>query len=311
MNAGHFAIVPALLLLAHCGDAGSEASPSGLGEPLRVRAPVPGTTAKADAQFISGPIVEGTDGPKMPDSLHFNTFVVFPGQAGMQVTGAVETSATAVGVRFADLGTGYWVAPVQAFSKEYDGYLDWTTILEFSSALPLGSHDLEFVGIDELGRHGPASRKALSVVSPVPSGDLVFSLRWDLNADLDLYVTDPNGVQIGTKSHTSLAVADRVTTDFTKPLPPGTGVIDRDSNGGCAIDSIRTEDIVWASLAPAGVYNVYVDMFSACGQPGVTFALDAYRSGTLLASQSGRLLSIDADNGAGPFLLISQFTVTQ
>jgi hypothetical protein len=307
MNARGLVVLTTLLLLAHCGG-GSEAAPSGLGEPLRVRAPAPGTTSKVDAQFIEGPLAEGTDGPKMPDSLNFKTFQIVPGQAGMPVTGAIEMSATAVGVRFADLGTGYWVAPVQtANASEFLGYLDWTTILDFSSDLPVGSHELMFVGIDEQGRHGPASKKALSVVSPVPTGDLVFSLRWDLNADLDLYVTDPNGVTIGAKHHTS--VADPLTFDFTKPLPPGTGVIDRDSNAGCVIDSVRTEDIIWASQAPAGLYKVYVDLFSACGQPGVTFALDAYRFGTLASSQSGRLLSIDADNGAGPFLLISQFTV--
>jgi hypothetical protein len=143
MKTGRLVAPLAVLLLAHCGDAGSEAAPSALGEPLRVRVTLPGSTKKVDAQFVPGPLVEGIDGPTIPDSLTFKTFVFYPGQAGKTVNGAVDLSATAVGMRFADLGTGYWIVPVQTVSVyEFPGYLEWAATFELASDVPIGSHEL-------------------------------------------------------------------------------------------------------------------------------------------------------------------------
>ena len=54
------------------------------------------------------------------------------------------------------------------------------------------------------------------------------------------------------------------------------GVLDHDSNRNCAIDGIQREDIVWQTAPAAGTYEVWVDLFSACGKPAVSFTVSLW-----------------------------------
>jgi len=54
-----------------------------------------------------------------------------------------------------------------------------------------------------------------------------------------------------------------------------------------------------------GLYQVKVDMFSACGEAATHFVFKLYVSNELTINLPGRLLSIDADNGVGPGLAIT------
>jgi hypothetical protein len=48
-------------------------------------------------------------------------------------------------------------------------------------------------------------------------------------------------------------------------------------------------------------------MFSACGEPATNFLFELYVQNELQLSLPGRLIAMDADNGAGPGLAITNF----
>ena len=74
-------------------------------------------------------------------------------------------------------------------------------------------------------------------------------------------------------------------------LPPGTGVLDRDSNAACVEDGVREEDVVFADAPAEGTYLVRVDMASACGAPSADFVLTERVDGKVMDTVKGRLLA--------------------
>jgi hypothetical protein len=82
-------------------------------------------------------------------------------------------------------------------------------------------------------------------------------------------------------------------------LPPGTAVLDRDSNADCVEDAYREEDAVFADAPAPGNYIVRVDMFSACGAPAADFVVTERVHGAVTKTAKGILLAADADGG-GP-----------
>ncbi len=84
----------------------------------------------------------------------------------------------------------------------------------------------------------------------VGTGDVQISVSWTGGSDVDLRVTDPSG--------------DLVYFGNT-PSPSG-GSLDLDSNAGCTIDNVNSENIVWpAGHAPRGDYKVTVAYHDDCG----------------------------------------------
>src|SRR5260221_349441 len=84
-------------LLAACGSA-SEAAPSGLDEPVRVRFTPAGQTMNVvPGQFFPGPLPSGTLGPSV--SISNNQVLVFPGQVGKHITGDASAGATGPAMR--------------------------------------------------------------------------------------------------------------------------------------------------------------------------------------------------------------------
>jgi hypothetical protein len=262
------------------------------------------------AQFFEGELPTAVpDGPAFDlSNTSTNWSDVLQG-GSFKIDGAAQASATGVAVEVAQLGSGYWVAPTLTPAYDSNGQptVQFSVTLDFARDVPPGAYEVELSAVDELGRHGAWFTTPLTVVPIVPSGDLVVSLAWDVNADLDLYVTIPGGKVVSSKAPTS--ALDPASIDWTKELPATVGRLDRDSNKACAIDSIRTEDFVWPSSVAAGAYQVNVSMFSACSQPAASFTVNVIAMGQIVLTRSGRLLSTDADNGAGPFLFVTPFTV--
>jgi hypothetical protein len=300
-----------LALSAGCGGADpSNPAPPGMHEALRVRtATTQGPTV--DAQFFEGELpAPVSDGPAFDrENTGLNWAEVLQG-GSLKIDGAAQATATGVAVKLEKLGSGYWVAPTLTPAYDSNGQptVQFSVFLDLARDVPSGTYDLALSAVDELGRHGPWFTTTLTVAPIVPQGDLVVSLAWDVNADLDLHVTIPGGKEVSSKQPTT--VADPASIDWTKDLPDTIGRLDRDSNKGCVIDSIRTEDFVWPKAPAAGTYEVRVDMFSACSQPAASFTVNVSAMGQVAQTQSGRLLAIDADNGTGPFLYVTQFTVS-
>lgn len=291
-------------MISGCSIDSSVSTPTVLDEPVRVRTTTP-SGATISAQFVAGSFPTGSaEGPEMT-SLETNQSKIFPGEFGKSLGGAVSEKATAVAVHVQGLGSGYWVAPAQIKNTDIPDTLTWSVLLDFGRNVPAGSYPVSVLAVDEQGRHGLPKETTFQMQPSIPEKGLVVSLGWDVNADLDLHVVDPNGTEISPKRPTS--ALDPGILDGSTP-PPEVGRLDRDSNGNCTLDSMRLENIQWGAPAP-GEYHIYVDMFSACGQTAATFTVNVYSDGVISNSWSGRLLSIDADNGTGPFLSVHSFTI--
>jgi hypothetical protein len=278
-----FAMVP---LLEGCDDTGVLVSPVAL-EPLQVQG----------GQFFSGPLPTGT-GPTV-DFINTSSTVFTTGAINKNLNGDADMGATAVLLRFADLGSGYWSVPVgMPDITVSNGALTWSATCNFSQDIPAGPHSLVFNAIDASGNAGPKpgenQTETLTFGSLVPKGDVVISLTWDSNADLDLHLVAPDGTELDSQHPTTAAMRES-----DGGLPPGTAVLDRDSNADCVEDGYREEDAVFADPPAPGNYIVRVDMFSACGAPGADYVVTVREHGAVTQTTRGILLAADADGG-GP-----------
>jgi hypothetical protein len=147
---------------------GEQASPNvGLGEPIRIESGqfVPGSlpgTPQSDASTIDGGV-----SPQVTDVNVANTAVV-QGELGLVLAGHATTDAQAVGVRFGDMGTGYWIVPVGAPDPSDDGLLTWQASADFGRNLPPGFHELLFAAVGADGSSGTQSELSVCIDLPVP-----------------------------------------------------------------------------------------------------------------------------------------------
>lgn len=293
MIARALSVLISLTLLAGCDGEGVPFA-RGAREPIQVRG----------GQLEEGAIPDDAGGPKIT-TLNSQANLIFAGQAGKKLTGNAAAGATAVAARFHEIGTGYWTVPVGAPDPQTMGDLTWEMDCDFAWDIRPGTYDIDFAAVNDQGLFGPVSNLPVLVQSAVPQGKVVISLAWDSAADLDLHLVAPNGQELDPK-HPTTAVGDGGAGDM---LPPGSGLLDRDSNGGCAQDGFRREDVVFADAPAPGVYLARVDMFASCGAPAASFVLTVERDGKVTDTVKGRLLDIDADGGGpGSGLFVANLT---
>jgi hypothetical protein len=313
----------ALLLALACTGQQVSTNP-GLGEPVRVESgqfvpgTLPGTPEAPDAS------VDGGVTPQVTDVNVANT-AVEPGELGLALSGHASPDAQTIGLRFADLGTGYWVVPVGAPDPTDEGLLTWQVSADFGRDVPPGFHDLVFAAIGADGSSGTQSDLPVCVDTPVPDNlnacvpkrappAAVLSLSWDSPVDLDLIVQDPTGVVVGGK------VGSAEPADGGAAADESNGVLDRDSNRDCVVDDVDREDVVWQSSPATGEYQVWVDLFAACGQPAASFSVSVWLAETQpdgtqrLVQQTpplatGVLTADQATGGAGRGLFVGDFVL--
>jgi hypothetical protein len=253
------------------------------------------------------------------------------GSASFQIPGVVSGDAAAVGFRFADIGSGYWVRPgtTEALNGGYTFSVDAT----ISSEAPVGSHDLLMAGIGPDGSSGtqqsykvclePVVPDKLSSADPVLPGNacnpqiqppsLVVSLSWDTAVDLDLKVVTPSGKIVDPKHPNTADPVD----GKVDPTAPGVGVLDGDSNADCKLDNRNSENLVFETPAAPGRYAVYADLYNACGKGSVHFELALVSGGpaaepdtfeqSVTFNQGGVLTAAQADGGAELGLFVTEF----
>lgn len=296
-----------------CGQSQS----SGLDEPIRV----------LGGQFFEGelpgspPLTSQGATPETP------TVTSVDGASGVvrrgddrSLRGRVSGDAHAVAVRFANLGTGYWVVPVGSPDAAFPGEFSFHMSAELSRSLPPGSHDLLFAAIGEGERSGTQRRVGLCVPQPFPDNlnacdprreppNLVVTLAWDVDADVDLQVLTPAGVLVDAKNpRTAGADAEE-----------SVGMLDQDAGAGCALDGLRRESLVFTEPPPPGEYRVYANLFDPCRQRVARFTAaiytaeagdepDTFRQVERFRS-SGELLSVQANGGKQIGLFVTKFTV--
>lgn len=312
-----------LVLLGCSGDPLTE----GLEQPLRV----------AGGQFQEGDLpglppltaddVNAGVKPEPPNvaGVRLNNSIIASGEAGRPFSGSASRDSQAVGVRFANLGTGYWVIPT-AGPDEADG-LEWRFRAAFGHGLPPGKHELLFAAIDADGRSGTQVSVNLCLLPEVPDNlstcipdtappALVVRLTWEAAVDLDLRVVTPTGKVVDPKHPTT---ADADAQGKVDPSGDDIGKVDHDAFAGCsASDGRGGENLVFQATPPAGTYLVYAGLFDACGASGVTFDVSLHAASVdddgvtrqvETYRQSAQLSAVNADGGAGLGTFITSFEV--
>jgi hypothetical protein len=321
---GLCAAVIALATATASGCSG-ETSPLALDEPIVVRA------ASFEPGSLPGVLpVDGTDAGPPPGSrvtvVDSVNNVIHAGQSGKSLSGRSTDDALSIGARFGDLGTGYWIVPTGAPDPTTPGELTWAFNYDVGRDAPPGLHPLLLAAIDANGNAGEETRLDTCITPPIPDNlnacdptiappFAVLSLAWDADVDLDLVVVAPDGRVIDAKHPTTAIGVDGGTP---APNPAKDGVLDRDSNAGCAIDATRRESLVWQARPGDGDYLVYASLFSACGQQAVRFTAtlsfaeatgtDTWKVAEKLRA-NGELLASDASGGATRGLYVTHFSI--
>jgi hypothetical protein len=317
-------MVAVFLAVSACSDRSLDA---GIDEPIRVR----------DAQFVDGELPgsrppKGADASKNPKPWVISAGptagypTVMVGMAGWPLQGTVSADATAIGLRIADAGSGYWQFPVTTLSDDLVNY-GWRAVADIGSTLTPGYHDVEFTSFTASGTPGTVFAAPICFQSQVPDNlnacdptiappYLVVSLSWDAPVDLDLRLVAPDGkVPDGKHPTTSVAGSGSV-----NPRALGVGVLDRDVGAGCVFSGPNREDVVFQTKPPPGTYFVYVNLFDACGRPSAIYDVELYEQtpgsepGTysfapVIEPVSGSALAVEANPSSALGTFVTEFVV--
>lgn len=278
MRPAMLAVVLMIVAPACTGDV----QPLGVTEPIRVR----GGALRAERLTI----VEDPEapGPRVT-ALEVASAVVTLGQLGRLIAGRVTEDAYSVGLAFEGLGSGYWVAPVDALDLAYPGERSFSLDVDIGGGIPTGLQVLQIVAIDEAGRFGPVRELPLCVIDDaVPDAlnacdptiappAVVISLTWDAPVDLNFVIDTPDGKRVDARHPTTAYVEGGGTIPPEVLADPHVGRLSRDSNRACELDGRNAESLIFAEDPPEGTYLLYADLFDACGERGVSFAITTYR----------------------------------
>jgi hypothetical protein len=321
MSAHRWLVLGSVALLGCSG----ETLTRGLTEPFRIEGAqfeegdlpgIPGNSEAAKAESAS----------LLPSLVSFSALtIVPPGAVDRGIAGSATPGTSSVGLRFADLGHGYWVLPTTTADVFSENELAWGGLASYARQPQAGKHELVGVAIDGNGRAGVQSRLSVCLLPEVPDNGnvcdptknppkLVVSLAWNSPVDLDLRVVTPDGKVVDAKHPTS-ALAD--VDGKVDPSIEGTGRILSDSNASCQIDGQQRESLVYQARPPAGQYLVYANLYEACDQASVEFTMTVHSSipsddhFTQIETlrKSGSLQAIHANAGAALGTFLTQFTI--
>jgi hypothetical protein len=294
-----------------------------------------------NGQFIPGPLPGtppaappdgGSDdgGPMLTLTITDTAVPILPvlsGSAGESLSGHTTPDAASVGIRLADLGTGYWIVPSGAVDPTSNDDRSFGCKANFNSGDPAGRQNLVFVAFDQSGNAGTQVDAEICIDPAVPDyttvpvkghtchpddplPPLVISLTWDANFDVDLNVVDPNGQLFSPKDPNPYADAGVVPAPATQPF------FDRDALRNCYASGYREEDLIFPTPPLAGNYLIYANPFASCGQPATTFTLTIYQiegvcpgcAQKVVFTRSGQLLSDLTTGGASTGLFVHTYS---
>ena len=254
----------------------------------------------AGAQYLAGDLeAAGPGGGPAVVSLFNSLTGVQPGERDKPFTGSLAPTATAAALGLRG-DRGYWIAIAGPPALDAPDLPTFHATLSFSSDLPLGDLALLVRAVDATGRFGAPSQVPLvSALAPPPAGALVVSLQWDSEADLDLHLVTPDGVEVWARNINSYLAPLPGTAVDPEAWKAG-GILDFDSNAGCVIDGRRQENVVWQSPPPVGAYRVRVDTASLCGAPAARWQARVLLGGAPIAASQGVSLPSDTRFSKGP-----------
>jgi len=261
------------------------------------------------AQFEPGEMPKEGRGPEVRSfRVPHNELLI--GTRRERMTGTLAPEADAVAIA-RDGDAGYWIVTAGLPRVEEPELPTFSVILELSRETPAEPFTVILSAVDRGGRFGPRERLELTATDAFVEGELVVTLRWDTDADLDLHLTDPSNIEIWSRNINS----------YNPPLPgepPADptvwktgGILDFDSNSQCVIDGRCEENIYWKNTPPSGDYSAKVATASLCGQPWAHWTVEVQLRGEQIAAASG--ISVESDtrepSGFGAGLLALEFSV--
>lgn len=288
-----FVVVFALLLavLAMASGCAARSADPGTAADLQVKA---GT-------FVAGALPPPSMGPAVA-ALQLADARVFAGEQERPLLGALGATATAVLLAL-DGDRGYWVVGAGVPSTDAPDEPSFDVRLGFARDLAAGTRRLVAEAVDAAGHVGPPATQTLEVTAAsLPLGPMVVHLGWHGDADLDLHVVTPDGVEIWSRHPSGY----RAPPPPAVPDPNGPAMaplLDGDSNAQCVIDARDQENVVWKLPPAPGHYVVRVDAASLCGLGAADWIVERVVDGSVVVSASGEALDADTrgahDEGAG------------
>ncbi len=245
------------------------------------------------AQFVRGAMPAGSaSGPKVL-SINLINSNIYPNFPNDPITGALGPTATAAAIGMQG-DVGYWrvVAGVPDIATPNDPSFAETA--QFSGGIIAGKYTLVVRAVDAAGNFGLPGTQILTAtaappVEPIPTGELVVTLTWAEEVNLDLHVIDPQGGDLYWGDQSTQPPFSGDDDDAGQSY----GTIDYDSNANCDIDGLDREDAVWRGAPPLGTYEVRVDAASLCGQPIAHWTVQVTLQGKVLGEATG--VAVDAD----------------
>lgn len=247
---------------------------SGLDAWLRV----PGATYEA-TEFPAA-----TGGPSVLDA-RLTTNDALPGERAKPVEGTLDVAATGVLVGLRG-DAGHWRLPAEVPSVLEPDFPSFSFAIDFSLDVPLGEQTLLIAATDEDGRVGEAAELPITLrPSATREAELIVALAWDVEADLDLRVVLPSGVEISKSNINSYQPP--APGELPSSSPDDGGVLDFDSNAQCVIDGRKREEVYFVAEPPRGEYRVLVDAFSLCGAGPANWSVTVVGAGDVLGEAKG------------------------
>jgi len=280
-----------LLSVSGCSD-GASSDPA-LGSLMRI----------LDAQFVPGASPRAQTGPEVI-ATELLSSTIWSGYADKPIRGTLGVTATAAALALSG-DAGHWLIPAGVPDISAPTLPTFRCRASFSRSLAQPAYTLEVRAVDAQGRFGPPLRQTLTVLPTAPSrggtGELVVSLTWDNEADLDLHVIDPLGHEV---FHGAPSSVDSFASGGASQ---SAGILLADSNADCANDQLRQEDVVWQQAPPAGRYSVRVDTASLCDRSIAHWSVHVTLHGVALEPAQGTSVDSDTwgphDRGAGVLAL--------
>ncbi len=241
------------------------------------------------AQFYRGAPPADQGGPKVTGLQTLNTDA-HPGQVDKSIGGTTDHDAREVAY-YLDGDVGYWMVPTGLEDATNPAFLDFATKVDFARDLDDGPRTLHVQATDASGAFGASNDLTIDITPlTISSSTLDIQLTWDTDADVDLHVTEPDGVTIWSGNINSY----QAPPPGQPPGDPSTGgILDFDSNASCAIDGRDEENVYWTVPPPSGHYVVRVDTWSLCGQTAARWHVSASLGGTVLAQAHGEAIDTD------------------
>lgn len=291
-------------LLAACGDV----QPIGVDEPIYMN----GGRLRREALPGFPPDTTDATGPRVVAIDVLNT-EFNPGQRARSFGGTVTDDAWAIGVQLVGYGDTWWSRPVLGRDPFVVGQLVYSFNLDFGEIEP-GRHTLRFVAVDEQGRGGRQVDLPICIRSPVPDNRnacdatqrppaTIVSLRFSAEANVDLALAGPDGEIVDARRPTGAGPGPVTAEDLANPVVPRFG---RNALANCVSDGLLRETVVFEEDPSSGSWDVFVNLFDACGEPAVTYVVEIYRrvdhgDGTysleLTDEYPGQLLDLAANGG--------------